>query len=116
MPARLPKPCSYPGCSNLTITGRCVAHPIVVVRDRQRHRLYGRAWQRKRNAYLAEHPWCEDCLAQGKHTLANEVHHEDRHAGDAEKFWNSSLRSLCKPCHSRHTIREVTSPPVKKVL
>ena len=111
MPHAALKPCSYPGCPNLVTRGRCSEHQVSAtvpyVRDVVRHRLYDRDWQKRRKAYLAEHPWCEDCLEQGIFTPAVDVHHVIRHEGNREKFLSSPLRSLCRACHSRKTMQEV---------
>jgi 5-methylcytosine-specific restriction protein A len=101
------KPCSYPGCSELVRYGRCSKHKTAQPqRDLQVHRLYDRKWKARRRAHLAEHPWCEDCLEQNLYTEATDVHHENRHRGDAETFLSSPLRSLCHSCHSRRTAAE----------
>lgn len=58
-------------------------------------------WQKLRLYHLAQHPLCEECLGVGIITPATEVHHEDAHKGDLEKFWNGPFRSTCASCHSR---------------
>lgn len=64
-------------------------------------------WTRLRRQYLSTHPLCEDCLLQGRSTLAQEVHHvrpiESVSGSPAlmqELAYNvSNLRALCRPCH-----------------
>jgi 5-methylcytosine-specific restriction enzyme A len=109
MPSRSLRPCSWPGgCTTLVHSGRCEKHAVKDANHiPERQRLYDRKWRRIRAAYLADHPWCERCLADGIYTAATDVHHLDRHAGDPEKFYNGQLESLCKPHHSAETAKEV---------
>lgn len=70
-------------------------------------RGYGGRWQRARLAYLAKHPLCRMCEAQGKVTAANVVDHITPHRGDMKTFWDSSQwQPLCGPCHSAKTAAE----------
>ena len=64
-------------------------------------------WRALRNAYLAEHPQCEECLSRGLYRAANCVHHiipceTARSAKEMEllMFSASNLRALCIQCHS----------------
>ena len=68
-------------------------------------RGYGGKWQRARLAYLAKHPLCRMCEAQGKVTAANVVDHVVDHRGDMKLFWDSegNWQPLCAPCHSAKT-------------
>jgi len=70
-------------------------------------RGYDVAWQRLRLAYLAQHPLCRMCEAQGRVTAASVVDHvltiADR--PDLRLDWNN-LQPLCKPCHDRDKQRE----------
>lgn len=112
MPSKAARPCAYPGCPELVTKGsRCAAHtqPVVEVRDPIRHRLYGRSWREQRRKYLQSHPWCEDCLKVGIYNPATEVHHEERHKGDASVFNASPLMGLCKKHHSIRTAKEIHS-------
>lgn len=108
MPSAALKACSYPGCTVLVKSGRCVEHaqPEVGVRDAERQRLYGRSWRRRRAIQLTDKPWCEDCLTKGIYTVATEAHHEERHEGDVMVFLSSPLRSLCQACHTIRTMQE----------
>lgn len=112
MPKRALRPCAYPGCTALVSSGYCpkhraVAKPPRTEAEREKHRLYDRRWRREREAQLARQPWCEDCLRANIYTEASEVHHEERHEGDREKFRSSKKTSLCKRCHSIRTAKEV---------
>ena len=68
-------------------------------------RGYGGRWQRARVAYLAKHPLCRMCEAQGKVTAATVVDHIQDHRGDMVLFWDSATnwQPLCQPCHSVKT-------------
>ena len=80
---------------------------LALLDDPQRQRLYSRAWRRLRKTWLAEHPWCEECLKQGFYVQAEQVHHTKPHRGDVDVFWECPLESLCASCHSRKTAGEV---------
>lgn len=61
-------------------------------------------WQRVRLTKLATCPSCEDCKANGLEVAATEVDHVlALEAGGTHDHDN--LRALCKPCHSRKTVR-----------
>ncbi|MCU9987091.1 HNH endonuclease [Mobiluncus curtisii] len=109
MPSKPKLPCSAPDCPELTYERFCQLHAKKVdknyrkyQRDPKINRRYGALWRKIRAAYIAQHPLCEDCLAQGKTTPVQEVHHilPLEHGGNHD-FAN--LRSLCKPCHSRQS-------------
>jgi 5-methylcytosine-specific restriction endonuclease McrA len=103
MPARAPKICS---CGQLVTSGaRC---PCQVRRAAERstrfektrpnssQRGYNREWQKARDLFLSQHPWCVRCGAR-----ANVVDHKDPHRGDQAIFWDKSRwQPLCTPCHS----------------
>ena len=64
-------------------------------------------WRKRRARQLAEHPLCAMCEKQGKVTAATVADHVTPHRGNAEKFWNGELQSLCSTCHSaRKQIQE----------
>ena len=61
-----------------------------------------------RDRQLAKYPYCAKCgVYLGRKGVEAHVHHIERHEGDAEKFFNGQLESLCKKCHSSETAREV---------
>ena len=72
MPKKPKRPCSWPGCPNLTDGLYCAEHEKQA-RDNYNHyerspdvnRKYGRAWKRIRDRYAARHPLCERCLEEG---------------------------------------------------
>jgi len=107
MPKRPKRPCSTPGCPNLTDGRYCEEHRVV---ERRRYdkferspdvnKKYGRAWKRIRDRYAREHPLCEWCEKNGRLTSAEEVHHilPISLGGTHDK---SNLMSLCKSCHNK---------------
>ena len=107
MPRKPKKPCAYPGCPELTDEQYCEKHKAEAVQSYERyqrrpdvHKKYGRAWKRIRDSYAAAHPLCERCLAEGRATAMDEVHHiipisqGGTHARD-------NLMSLCRSCHNK---------------
>lgn len=65
-------------------------------------------WRTESKAFLRRHPFCVECASLGLDVLAQEVDHKVPHRGDARLMWDrSNWQSLCKPCHSRKTAREV---------
>lgn len=104
-----PKPCPRPGCSARTTGGPCPEHQREYERGRgsAAKRLYDARWRRESRAFLAANPFCVDCEAEGRTTLAKETDHEIPHRGDPEIFWDrTNWRPRCKTCHSRKTARE----------
>lgn len=71
----------------------------------KRRRLYRTArWVRLRATYLANHPHCRLCRAEGRLTFATIVDHVAGHQGpDWEvRFWSwDNLQGLCASCHNR---------------
>jgi len=63
-------------------------------------------WIKLRKAYLMEHPLCEECLKQGKTTVAEQVHHI-KHILEGKDEWEmksigydyNNLEALCEKCH-----------------
>ena len=91
-----------------------VAKPASEVKrelDRQRpsaaQRGYDSRWRRARARYLAEHPLCASCLAEGRVTAATVVDHVMAHGGDPVLFWDEgNWQGLCKRCHDSKTARD----------
>ncbi len=109
MPRKPKRPCSYPGCPELTDDRYCEQHQSLVnkqynkyQRDPESNKRYGRSWKRIRDRYIKTHPLCEECQRQGRLTPAEEVHHiiPLANGGGNNK---ENLMSLCKSCHSRIT-------------
>ncbi len=111
MPRTPKRPCRYPGCPNLCETGTyCEEHRKQwapdVLRGNATSRGYDSRWRAARKQYLAQHPLCVMCLAEGKLTPATVVDHILPHRGDQQLFWNQeNWQALCKDCHDRKTGR-----------
>ena len=107
MPYKAKRPCSWPGCPNLTDDRYCSYHQSLyykqynnMTRTPEQKARYGRSWQRKRNKYIEEHPFCERCLSEGRLIPADTVHHKiPVSEGGSDNFEN--LMSLCKACHNQ---------------
>lgn len=110
MPRKPLRPCRYPGCPRLSDGSYCEEHRAKetqtynrYLRDPDTYRRYGRAWKKIRERFLAVHPLCEQCKAEGRLEPAMEVHHvlplADGGTNDAH-----NLMALCKRCHSRITL------------
>lgn len=107
MPRKPKRPCSYPGCPNLTDGRYCPEHQQKVNsdyekygRDRENKKKYGRCWKRIRDKYVLEHPFCELCFERGIIVETEEVHHK-RPLSEGGTHDRSNLIALCKSCHSR---------------
>ena len=79
------------------------------------HSFYtGAAWRKLRKAKLTIDPCCEYCQEAGNVTGAVEVHHVltvGQHWQHRLDFNN--LKSLCKACHSRETLKQSKSKEFK---
>lgn len=107
------RPCSYPGCPELTADRYCDKHQKQVTKeyDQRRgsaaERGYNHEWRKARNRFLAEHPLCVMCEREGKLTPANVVDHIVPHKGDKVKFWDQlNWQGLCVHHHSLKTAKE----------
>ena len=107
MPTRPKRPCSYPGCPNLTDGQYCEQHRKEARQKYDKYerspdvnKTYGRAWKRIRDRYAKEHPLCEMCLKEGRLTPVQEVHHilPISQGGTHDR---SNLMSLCQSCHAK---------------
>ncbi len=117
--------CIAPGCDEIAVPGsnRCDVHAVEAKArvDAAKARaklsrpaqigaaLYATpAWRKARKSWLARYPLCADCGELGLVVAAREVDHIRPHRGDKALFWDrGNWQSLCKPCHSRKTAREV---------
>lgn len=124
MPQRPLKPCRKIGCSNLTrdISGYCEQHKKEAI-ERERHRKqqeYKRyddqrkqekewhfyksnEWKRIREMALArDHYLCQECLKEGKLTVASTVHHIIEIKEDWSKRLDlDNLITLCEYHHNK---------------
>lgn len=74
----------------------------------RRHVYDSRRWRAMRDYKLATDPLCEICKAEGRVTLAVDVHHvlpigeaATRDEALRRAYDTSNLQSLCKECHGR---------------
>lgn len=106
MPRRAPRPCTHPGCSTLTETGRCEAHPRKAwAKAKEQKRLSGRALQRARHQLFTLNPLCAECERQGFVRVATQRDHIIPMAqGGTED--PSNIQGLCGECHDAKTERE----------
>ena len=107
MPKRPQRPCSYPGCPELTERRFCEKHEKIAnqnyeryARNKSNKRRYGRAWKRIRDKYVSLHPFCEICYSNGVLVATEEVHHK-KPLSEGGTHERENLISLCKSCHSR---------------
>lgn len=107
MPRKPKRPCSYPGCPNLSDDRYCKDHRSLVnksynkhQRDPESNKRYGRSWKRIRDRYIKAHPLCEECEKHGRLTTAEEVHHilPLSRGGTHD---TDNLLSLCRSCHNK---------------
>ena len=106
--AKKPKrPCSHPGCPNLTDNRFCEEHEKIhnqnyekYKRNPQTKRRYGRAWKRIRDKYVSLHPFCELCYEKGILVETEEVHHKKK-LSEGGTHDRDNLIALCKSCHSK---------------
>ncbi|MDD4019208.1 MAG: HNH endonuclease signature motif containing protein [Kiritimatiellae bacterium] len=112
MPQKPKRPCSYPGCPELTDGRFCVAHTKKESqryerydRDPEKNKRYGSSWRKIRAAFIKANPLCVRCQQEGRLTPAREVHHiiplRDGGTNDI-----NNLMALCRSCHSEITARE----------
>lgn len=68
-------------------------------RGSARERGYDTRWQKARAAWLAVHPLCVCCRANGIAHPASVLDHIEPHKGDRQKFWDSTnWQGLCEWC------------------
>ena len=107
MPKKPKRPCSFPGCPNLTDGQYCEEHRIPERRRYDKYeraadigKKYGAAWRRIRARYAAAHPLCEKCLQDGRIVPVEEVHHVLPVSMGGTND-DSNLMSLCRSCHNK---------------
>lgn len=103
--------CAYPNCPNYADPGSryCAEHKKSNPTNRDTTSkfvsFYKTSWWKKhREAFLVSHPYCEECLKNGKHKLAYTVHHSQGFC-DWSTFCDvSKWEAVCASCHSQiHT-------------
>lgn len=76
-------------------------------RESARKRGYTTRWDKARRAFLAAHPLCVECRAQGRVVSASVVDHIVPHRGDYGLMWDeANWQPLCKTHHDRKTASE----------
>lgn len=112
IPRKPKRPCSHPGCSELTDGRFCEKHQKLhdqhynkYERDPETRKRYGWAWKKIRNKYIKNNPLCEQCLKKGRLTPAQEVHHI-KPLSKGGTHDEKNLMALCSCCHSTITARE----------
>jgi 5-methylcytosine-specific restriction enzyme A len=112
MPRRLPTPCTYPGCPDLSHESRCPEHRRADdIRERDRRydaerRLnadfYASSrWRRLRTGVLHRTPLCAECERRNRVTLAKIVHHVVPVREGGAPYALDNLEPVCRPCHGR---------------
>ena len=111
MPWKPKHPCAWPLCPALTDKQYCPEHQKMAsgeykrdAKERGVDRDYysSRRWRRLRKMFLAAHPIC---VTPGCNKPATEVDHiipRDKGGTDEE----SNLQAMCKPCHSRKSVKD----------
>jgi 5-methylcytosine-specific restriction enzyme A len=92
---RAAKPCSTPGCPNLS---PCPLHTPPAWAGSTRRRRLPPGWARLRRRILHRDPTCTECGQRP----STEVDHLE--AGDNHD--PSNLRGICTPCHRTKSSRE----------
>lgn len=114
MPHKPKRPCSYPGCPELTDGRYCAKHQALMnkqyddrYRDKGARDFYSSAaWRNKRKEYLTEHPFCEECRKSGILAPAQMVDHIKPIKHGGALLDDNNLQALCNRCHSRKSIEE----------
>lgn len=107
MPKRPQSPCVTPRCGGRgEIRGRC--RPCAQAYEKNRgtaaERGYDSDWRAVRAAHLAAHPWCFTGTCRQR---AVEVDHVvSVRVAPHRRLDPTNLRSHCKSCHSKKTVRE----------
>lgn len=110
MPNAAPRPCTAPGCGQLTNSGRCPTHTQQrdAARANSTQRGYGARWQRVRMVWLQANPFCVDPYGlHGPLVPGSQVDHITPHRGDERLMWDEmNWQTLCASCHSKKTATE----------
>ncbi len=114
MPYKPKRPCSYPGCPNLTEGRYCVEHKKLMAQQYDKHQrskestaFYNSSeWRKKRANYLIEHPFCVECWKYGRLTKATVVDHIIPIRMGGALLEDENLQALCPSCHTRKSILE----------
>lgn len=81
--------------------------PSAAARGTANQRGYNYKWQRFRLAYLAQHPLCVRCTAEGRTVEAEHVDHVDNLGPLGPRGYDdTNLQALCARCHGKKTATE----------
>jgi hypothetical protein len=97
------RPCSWPGCANLTATpGGCTFHA-----NHGQTQRYAGGWKAFAAAWLAAHPYCAHC----RRARARQVHHKiSPRVAPSLRTDPANVVGLCHTCHARqHAPTRVTT-------
>jgi 5-methylcytosine-specific restriction protein A len=113
MPPAPKRVCTFPGCTTLTLTGRCEKHRDVgtgsfadASRGTRQERGYGNRWDKLRIQVLERDQYlCQVCLKLGFTSAAEQVDHivPKAHGGDDAP---ENLQAICRHCHRIKTAFE----------
>ena len=114
MPTKPKKPCSYPGCPNLTTGKYCEEHKKKIDQEYNKYQrddftksfYSSQAWKTTRKKHLELEPYCVECYKEGKIVKATIVDHIVPIKQGGDKYDQSNLQSLCWSCHSKKSIVE----------
>ncbi len=109
MPRKPAHPCNYPGCPKLTTERFCPEHQQEYAknyekyhRNREAKSKYDSKWNHLRKRYIAKHPWCEECLKEGRYqeyAKNYEKYHRNR---EAKSKYDSKWNHLRKRYIAKH--------------
>lgn len=77
--------------------------PTMASSEAERLEFYSSTkWKRCREAFLASHPLCAECLRNRRLTDARIVHHKVERLHDPVLSFDwDNLEAMCKSCHTR---------------
>lgn len=114
MPWKPKRPCSQPGCPNLSEHSYCEVHRKAVKanaareydqsrRDQEMRGFYiSTAWRKLRELKLKQSPVCEECYRRGcisKAIIADHI--QPAREYPSKRLDIDNLQSLCRACHNR---------------
>lgn len=122
--------CMHPGCNTIIAArekGYCAKHKKPDYRAKlDKNKAPGaakfyssHAWQKARNFYIKEHPYCEQCKREkGIIVISSVVHHTTERsallAAGESPLDSAYLESICSPCHQRELRKRKLSKSQRK--
>lgn len=103
MPYYKKKICAKSGCTNYATDGAfCEEHKPKRGTTSKFTQFYKTSyWQKARKQFLLSNIWCVNCLKNGKHTLADTVHHTVGFSDFTSFCDQSKWVAICSSCHSK---------------